>query len=273
MSQTLKTLRELLLQYSRANGVGSIKIANAMVPEIINLVVDYIDESTGKTEQFASEDAEDDLVWFVDRLAQCEKRYGEDSPQCSKLKRQKELLEDGLLVSKVANSPERQVFNIDVGGMSSEQEKAIVGSIKNEIRSRSISMDMSNMTDEQQAAYIEAQYRVQGIKNNGAKYMGEESLVQEYVDHITNGPKAETCAPCTVNPATGLSAIDAADAAYNPVTLVEDHFFSTTAPDADIAKIFKAEKPAAPKDEKKPTAAKATKKTVSRAAPKRTPKK
>lgn len=255
MSQTLKSLRELLLQYSRANGVGSIKIANAMVPEIINLVVDYIDESTGKTEQLISDDADADLEWFEDRLAQCEKRYGVDSEQCSKLKRQKELLADALLVSKVANSPERRVFTIDVGDMPPEQVKAHIGSIKNELRSRSISMDMSNMTDDQQAAYIEAQYRVQGIKNNGAKYMGEESLVQEYVDRITNGPKVETCAPCTVDLTTGVSEIE------------------KKIIDADIAKIFKAENPATPKAEKKPAAAKTTKKTVSRAAPKRAPKK
>lgn len=272
MSQTLTNLRELLLQYRRANGAGSVKVANAMIPDIIDLVVDYVDETTGKSSSLSG----DDYDWFKSKLDRCENRYGVGSPECEKIKKQLALLEDAIVVNRTSSAPDRRVFTIDVGNLPPEKQAEYIASIKQDMKSAPVStasLDMSNMTEDQQAAYIEAQYRVQGIKNNGAKYIGEESVVQGYVDLITNGPKGTTCAPCTVNPATGLSAIHAADAAYNPLTIVEDYFVSTSVQDADIAKIFKNEKPAAPKAEKQPTIAKIAKKTVSRTAPKRAPKK
>lgn len=266
MSQTLSKLRELLLQYRRANGAGSVKIANAMIPDIIDNVIEYVDETTGKT----STPSSDDYDWFKSRLDSCENRYGVGSPHCEKIKNQLSMLEDAIAVASTASSPERRVFTIDVGNLPPEQAAEYVASIKQGMKLKSIpvSLDMSSMTEEEQAAYIEAQYRVQGIKNNGARYIGDESLVHGFIDQIKNGPKGETCAPCTVDPATGVSAIDAA---YEPLTIVEDHSFPTEG--ADVAKIFKTEKPAAPKAEKQPVPTKAAKKTVSRAAPKRAPKK
>ena len=48
MTQSLSQIRALLARYSRANGAGSIKVANTLVPDIIELLIDYVDEATGK---------------------------------------------------------------------------------------------------------------------------------------------------------------------------------------------------------------------------------
>ena len=55
-----------------------------------------------------------------------------------KVFKQKELLEDAVLIYRVARAPERRVFKIDVGNMPSHMAMAFVERIKNEIHQRRI---------------------------------------------------------------------------------------------------------------------------------------
>ena len=55
-----------------------------------------------------------------------------------KVYKQKELLEDAVLIYRVARAPERRVFKIDVGNMPSHMAMAFVERIKNEIHQRRI---------------------------------------------------------------------------------------------------------------------------------------
>jgi hypothetical protein len=57
---------------------------------------------------------------------------------CSSDLKQKELLEDAVLIYRVARAPERRVFKIDVGNMPSHMAMAFVERIKNEIHQRRI---------------------------------------------------------------------------------------------------------------------------------------
>jgi len=52
--------------------------------------------------------------------------------------KQKELLEDAVLIYRVARAPERRVFKIDVGNMPSHMAMAFVDRVKNEIHQRRI---------------------------------------------------------------------------------------------------------------------------------------
>lgn len=52
--------------------------------------------------------------------------------------KQKELLEDSVLIYRVARAPERRVFKIDVGNMPSHMAMAFVDRVKNEIHQRRI---------------------------------------------------------------------------------------------------------------------------------------
>jgi hypothetical protein len=52
--------------------------------------------------------------------------------------KQKELLEDAVLIYRVARAPERRVFKIDVGNMPSHMAMAFVERVKNEIHQRRI---------------------------------------------------------------------------------------------------------------------------------------
>jgi len=55
-----------------------------------------------------------------------------------KVYKQKELLEDAVLIYRVQRAPERRVFKIDVGNMPSHMAMAVVERIKNEIHQRRI---------------------------------------------------------------------------------------------------------------------------------------
>ena len=55
-----------------------------------------------------------------------------------KVFKQKELLEDSIIIDRVQRAPERRVFNIDVGNMPSHMAMAFVERIKNEIHQRRI---------------------------------------------------------------------------------------------------------------------------------------
>ena len=55
-----------------------------------------------------------------------------------KVYKQKELLEDAILIYRVQRAPERRVFTIDVGNMPSHMAMAFVDRIKNEIHQRRI---------------------------------------------------------------------------------------------------------------------------------------
>lgn len=55
-----------------------------------------------------------------------------------KVYKQKELLEDAVLIYRVQRAPERRVFKIDVGGMPSHMAMAFVERVKNEIHQRRI---------------------------------------------------------------------------------------------------------------------------------------
>jgi hypothetical protein len=55
-----------------------------------------------------------------------------------KVFKQKELLEDAVLIYRVARAPERRVFKIDVGNMPSHMAMAFVERVKNEIHQRRI---------------------------------------------------------------------------------------------------------------------------------------
>jgi hypothetical protein len=55
-----------------------------------------------------------------------------------KVYKQKELLEDAILIYRVSRAPERRVFKIDVGNMPSHMAMAFVDRVKNEIHQRRI---------------------------------------------------------------------------------------------------------------------------------------
>ena len=67
-----------------------------------------------------------------------------------KVFKQKELLEDAILIYRIQRAPERRVFKIDVGNMPSHMAMAFVDRIKNEIHQRRIPTQTgggSNMMD------------------------------------------------------------------------------------------------------------------------------
>ena len=55
-----------------------------------------------------------------------------------KVYKQKELLEDAILIYRIQRAPERRVFHIDVGNMPSHLAMAFVERVKNEIHQRRI---------------------------------------------------------------------------------------------------------------------------------------
>jgi hypothetical protein len=66
-----------------------------------------------------------------------------------KVYKQKELLEDAILIYRINRAPERRMFKIDVGNMPPHMANAYVERIKNEIHQKKIpaSNDSSNMVD------------------------------------------------------------------------------------------------------------------------------
>ena len=70
-----------------------------------------------------------------------------------KVFKQKELLEDALLIYRVQRAPERRVFKIDVGNMPSHMAMAFVERIKNEVHQRRIPTREGGSTNMVDATY------------------------------------------------------------------------------------------------------------------------
>ncbi len=238
MTQSLSQLRALLARYSRANGAGSVKVANALVPDIIELLIDYVDEATGRKAAEAS-DVESDLAYFAEKLRRCEITYGEGSPNCAKLRAQLTALEDAVVVNHVAVAPERRVFHIDTGRLPPEQSKQMLTEVVRQFKKEELAVDVTALSESDQEAYIEAQFRHQGITNNGARYTGSEERVEHFLA-ILKARDAQTCAPCTVQE-DGTSAIDNLIGRTQIDALVAD-----TQADAEVAKVSAAAAKKAP---------------------------
>jgi|AGFS01.1.fsa_nt_gi Bacteriophage T4-like capsid assembly protein (Gp20). len=70
-----------------------------------------------------------------------------------KVYKQKELLEDSIIIYRVQRAPERRVFKIDVGEMQTHQAMAYVERFKNEIHQRRIPSNKGGSTSLMDAAY------------------------------------------------------------------------------------------------------------------------
>jgi Bacteriophage T4-like portal protein (Gp20) len=82
----------------------------------------------------------DEIVWFS-----LNDDIGESAPfgesvlrAVYRAQKQKELLEDAIIIYRIQRAPERRVFYIDVGKMPPQRVKAYLEGIKNEIRQRKI---------------------------------------------------------------------------------------------------------------------------------------
>lgn len=82
----------------------------------------------------------DEIIWFTlnDDIAETAP-FGESILRAVyRAQKQKELLEDAILIYRIQRAPERRVFYIDVGKMPPQRVKAYLESIKNEIRQRKV---------------------------------------------------------------------------------------------------------------------------------------
>ena len=70
-----------------------------------------------------------------------------------KVFKQKELLEDAIIIYRVQRAPERRVFKIDVGNMPSHMAMAFVERIKNEVHQRRIPSQTGGGTNMMDATY------------------------------------------------------------------------------------------------------------------------
>lgn len=248
MTQTLSQLRDMMLRYRRANGAGSVKTANAMVPEILELVIDYIDEATG-TKARTPSNPMDDLNYFRDRAERCEARYGAGSPECAKVRDQLKLLEDTVTVYRLDNAQERRVFTIDTGRMPKDEAAKHISNIMGEF-SKPAEIDLASLSEEDQSAYIEAQFRHQGITNNGARYTGSEDRVERYLSILKS---RSGCAPCAVN-GDGSSAIVDALVGATETDAAIDALVKNSDAQATVDKVTRAAAPQVQKRvAKKPT--------------------
>lgn len=230
-TKTLSQLRELILRYNRANGAGSVKIANAMIPEMMDLLLEHIDEATGNKTSEPSNPS-DDLAFFQDRLRRCESRYGPGSPECEKARAHLDLF--------TTTMSTRKAFYVDTGRLSAEAAKEALTEVKEAI-------NLATLTQTDQEAYVEAQFRVQGITNNGARYTGPEERVEYFVSLLKARETAETCVPCTVQE-DGTSAIDDLIGRTQIAALVADVQVS-----ADLEASTTKKAPAKKTSAKKPT--------------------
>lgn len=233
MTQSLSQIRALLARYSRANGAGSIKVANTLVPDIIELLIDYVDEATGKKAATES-DVESDLAYFAEKLRRCEITYGEGSPNCAKMRAQLTALEDAVVAKRAAASADRKVFYVDTGRLAPEKAKEFLTETFRAPAASAASVDLATLSEDDQAAYVEAQFRHQGIVNNGARYTGTEERVEHFLA-LLNAP-AEVCAPCEVQN-DGTSAIDGLIGRTQVDALVAE-----AQADAEVAKVQAAAK-------------------------------
>ncbi|MGZ8924643.1 MAG: portal protein [Nitrososphaeraceae archaeon] len=82
----------------------------------------------------------DDVIWFTlnDDISDSAP-FGESILRAIyRAQKQKELLEDAIIIYRIQRAPERRVFYIDVGKMPPQRVKSYLESIKNEIRQRKI---------------------------------------------------------------------------------------------------------------------------------------
>ena len=70
-----------------------------------------------------------------------------------KIFKQKELLEDAIIIYRIQRAPERRIFKIDVGNMPSHMAMAFVDRIKNEIQQRRIPTQTGGGTNMMDATY------------------------------------------------------------------------------------------------------------------------
>lgn len=70
-----------------------------------------------------------------------------------KVFKQKELLEDAIIIYRIQRAPERRVFKIDVGNMPSHMAMAFVERVKNEVHQRRIPSQSGNGTPMMDATY------------------------------------------------------------------------------------------------------------------------
>ena len=73
--------------------------------------------------------------------------------QIFKVFKQKELLEDSIIIYRVQRAPERRIFKIDVGNMPSHMAMAFVERVKNEIWQRRIPTQTGGGTSMMDATY------------------------------------------------------------------------------------------------------------------------
>lgn len=82
----------------------------------------------------------DDIVWFTlnDDISEAAP-FGESILRAVyRAQKQKELLEDAVIIYRIQRAPERRVFYIDVGKMPPQRVKSYLEQIKNEIRQKKI---------------------------------------------------------------------------------------------------------------------------------------
>jgi len=82
----------------------------------------------------------DDVIWFTlnDDIAETAP-FGESILRAVyRAQKQKELLEDAIIIYRIQRAPERRVFKIDVGKMPPQRVKSYLEGIKNEIRQRKV---------------------------------------------------------------------------------------------------------------------------------------
>lgn len=82
----------------------------------------------------------DDIVWFTlnDDMSESAP-FGESILRAVyRAQKQKELLEDAVIIYRIQRAPERRVFYIDVGKMPPQRTKSFLEQVKNEIRQKKI---------------------------------------------------------------------------------------------------------------------------------------
>lgn len=117
--------------------------------------------------------------------------------------KQKELLEDSIIIYRVTRAPERRVFYIDVGKMPPQRVKQYLEGIKNEIRQKKIPTNATSATG--QTSSIESVYNPQSAQEDfffaqrpdgrgsrvetlpGGQGLGELSDLEYFQDKVYRG--------------------------------------------------------------------------------------
>jgi len=117
-----------------------------------------------------------------------------------KTHKQKELLEDAIVIYRIQRAPERRVFYIDVGKMQPNRIKAYLETIKNEIRQKKIPSQGQNGKDSVDAVYNPASisedfFLAQRSDGKGSKVevlpggqsLGEMTDLDYFMDKVLRG--------------------------------------------------------------------------------------